>query len=171
MKSAPSTTCAPSLRSSAAIAAMRSVSLTRQLAMFVSRLGPSAYSAITASVMAASGMWLQSRVSARSGHAPRRTSSQFGPLSTCAPMARAASTKRMSPCTEALPTPSMRTCRPSWAAIAPRATKYDAEEASPSTWTSPGVRYAEPEGIVKRSKPSRCTAMPKRSSMFSVISM
>ena len=41
---------------------MRSVSLTRQLAMLVSRVGPSAYSAITASVIAASGMWLQSSV-------------------------------------------------------------------------------------------------------------
>ena len=60
------------------MAAMRSVSLTRQLAMFVSRVGPSAYSAITASVIAASGMWLQSSATARSGHAPRDTCSQPG---------------------------------------------------------------------------------------------
>ncbi len=43
------------------MAAMRSVSLTRQLAMLRSVVVPSAYSAITARVMAASGMWLQSR--------------------------------------------------------------------------------------------------------------
>jgi len=42
MKSAPSTTSAPHLRSSAAIAAMRSVSFTRQLAMLDRRVGPSA---------------------------------------------------------------------------------------------------------------------------------
>jgi hypothetical protein len=53
------------------MAARRSVSLTRQLAMLRSVVGPSAYSAITASVMAASGMWLQSRSMAFSGQAPR----------------------------------------------------------------------------------------------------
>ncbi|MNT80410.1 hypothetical protein D3C72_2198610 [compost metagenome] len=105
------------------MAAMRSVSLTRQLAMLVSRVVPSANSAMTASVIAASGMWLQSRSMAFSGHAPRRTSSQPGPLVTSAPMARAASTKRMSPWMESSPTPSMRTTRPPWAAMAPSATK------------------------------------------------
>jgi len=40
----------------AAIAARRSVSLTRQLAMFLIVLGPSANSAATAAVIAASGM-------------------------------------------------------------------------------------------------------------------
>ena len=79
MKSAPSMTVAPSLRNSVAIAAMRSVSLTRQLPMWVRRVRPSAYSAIMASVIAASGMWLQSSVTAFSGHAPRRTSIQPGP--------------------------------------------------------------------------------------------
>ena len=62
------------------MAARRSVSLTRQLAMLRSVLVPSAYSAITARVMAASGMWLQSRSMALSGQAPRDTSSQLGPL-------------------------------------------------------------------------------------------
>ncbi len=76
---------------------MRSVSLTRQLAMFVSRVGPSAYSAITASVIAASGIALPSSCSACSGQAPRATSSQFGPLRTAAPIACAAATKPMSP--------------------------------------------------------------------------
>jgi hypothetical protein len=42
MKSAPSSTVAPSLRSSVAMAAMRSVSLTRQLAMLRSVVVPSA---------------------------------------------------------------------------------------------------------------------------------
>ena len=119
---------------------MRSVSLTRQLAMFVSRVGPSAYSAITASVIAASGMWLQSSVSARSGQAPRDTCSQPGPACTLAPMAGAASTKRMSPWIESLPTPSMRSGAPPCAAIAPSAMKYEADDASPSTWISPGER-------------------------------
>ncbi len=97
IQSAPSATVAPSLRSSVAIAAMRSVSFTRQLAMLASVVGPSAYSAITASVIAASGMWLQSSVMAFSGQAPRRTSSALASLRTSAPIARAASTKRMSP--------------------------------------------------------------------------
>ena len=45
MKSAPSSTVAPTLRNSVAIAAMRSVSLTRQLAMLRSVVVPSANSA------------------------------------------------------------------------------------------------------------------------------
>src|SRR2546425_3649280 len=56
-ESRPSSTRAPSLRSSVAIAASRSVSFTRQLPMLRSVLGPSANSAITAAVIAASGMW------------------------------------------------------------------------------------------------------------------
>ena len=63
-RSAPASTVAPSLRSSAAIAAMRSVSLTRQLAMPVSVVGPRANSATTASVIAASGIAMQSIVDA-----------------------------------------------------------------------------------------------------------
>jgi hypothetical protein len=55
-KSAPSSTWAPSLRSSVAIAASRSVSFTRQLATLRITLGPSANSASTAAVIAASGM-------------------------------------------------------------------------------------------------------------------
>jgi hypothetical protein len=141
MKSAPSVTTAPSLRSSVAIAAMRSVSFTRQLAMFSSRVVPAAYSAITASVIAASGMWLQSSVIAFSGQAPRRTSSQPGPLRTSAPIARAASMKRRSPWIESSPTSRRCAARgPSYAAIAPSATKYEADEASPSTWMLPGER-------------------------------
>jgi hypothetical protein len=139
MKSSPSTTTAPSLHNSVAIAAIRSVSLTRQLAMLVSLHGPSAYRAITASVIAASGMWLQSSVRAFNGQAPRRASIQPGPIVTSAPIACAASTKRMSPCTESDPTPSMRSGA-STAAMAPRATKYEADDASPSTRSSPGER-------------------------------
>jgi hypothetical protein len=78
MKSAPSSTVAPSLRHSLAMAAMRSVSFTRQLAMLRRVVVPSAYSAITASVMAASGMWLQSRSMAFRGQAPRRMCRAFG---------------------------------------------------------------------------------------------
>jgi hypothetical protein len=55
----PSSTTAPSLRSSVAIAAMRSVSFTRQLAMLRSVLVPS-QSAATAIVIAASGIRLKS---------------------------------------------------------------------------------------------------------------
>ena len=54
------------------MAAMRSVSLTRQLPMLRSRLGPSANSAATAMVIAASGMWLKSASIALS--LPRRVS-------------------------------------------------------------------------------------------------
>ncbi|MCY1553859.1 hypothetical protein D9M68_903850 [compost metagenome] len=99
--------------------------MTRQLAMLRRVLGPSAYSAITASVIAASGMWLASRSMALSGQAPRRISSQFGPLSTCAPICCAASMKRMSPWIESAPTPSIRML--SWpeapVAMAPNAMK------------------------------------------------
>ncbi len=66
---------------------MRSVSFTRQLAMLRRRVVPWAYSAITARVMAASGMWLQSMSTAVRGQVPRRISSQFGPDVTWAPMA------------------------------------------------------------------------------------
>ena len=121
------------------LAAMRSVSLTRQLAMLSRRVVPLAYSAITAKVIAASGMWLQSSLTGRSGHSPRRTSRKPGPPSTRAPMARAASMKRMSPWIESSPTPSMRTGS-LVAARAPRATKYDADEASASTCSVPGLR-------------------------------
>ena len=138
-KSAPSVTWAPHLRNSVAIAAMRSVSLTRQLPMWVSRVVPSANSAIAASVIAASGMSLQSSVRAWSGKRPRRTASQPGPLSIRAPMARAASTKRMSPWIESMSTPWIRTGSAS-APSAPAAMKYDADEASPSTRTLPGER-------------------------------
>src|SRR6266571_2293611 len=56
IESSPSSTAAPSLRNSVAMAAMRSVSLTRQLAMFLIVLGPPAKRANTAAVIAASGM-------------------------------------------------------------------------------------------------------------------
>ncbi|MCY1371176.1 hypothetical protein D9M69_583090 [compost metagenome] len=125
MKSGPASTVAPSFCSSFAMASMRSVSFTRQLAMLRSVLGPSAYSAMTASVMAASGMWFASRSMALSGQAPRRISSQFGPLSTRAPICWAASMKRMSPWIEAAPTPSIRMpfCPETPVAMAPSAMK------------------------------------------------
>jgi hypothetical protein len=84
-------------------------------------------------------MWFASSSIAFSGHAPRLTSSQPGPACTSAPIARAASTKRTSPWIESRSMPSMRIgC--SVAAIAPSATKYDADDASPSTRMSPGER-------------------------------
>ena len=91
------------------MAARRSVSLTRQLAILRSLVVPSAYRASIASVIAASGMWLQSRSMARNGQAPRATSTQFGPPRTVAPISRTASRKRMSPWIESSPTPATRT--------------------------------------------------------------
>ena len=105
--------------------------------MFVSRDVPLANSASAASVIAASGMWLQSSAIGASGKRPRRTSSACGSAAIVAPIARTASTKAMSPWIESLPTPSILSGR-SVAAIAPAATKYEADEASPSTTKRPG---------------------------------
>ena len=121
---------------------MRSVSLTRQLAILSSRVQPSAYSAIAASVIAASGMWLQSSLIARSGQAPRRTVSRPGPPVMSAPIRRAASTKLISPWIESRLRPSITSggSAAAWpAAIAPSAMKYEADEASASTWITPGL--------------------------------
>ena len=107
--------------------------------MSVSVDWPSAYSAIAASVIAASGMWLQLSVIARNGQAPRRTTKRPGSPSTRAPIALAASTKRMSPWIESRPRPSTTTGA-STAANAPSAMKYDADEASASTCRLPGER-------------------------------
>ena len=71
---------------------------------------PVAYSAITASVIAASGMWLQSSVIGCNGQVPRETSSQFSPGRTFgAHRLRGVDEAAMSPWIESLPTPSMRT--------------------------------------------------------------
>ncbi len=64
---------------------------------------------MTAKVMAASGMWLQSRSIALSGHAPRLTVRWLSPPVTSAPMRAAASMKRISPWMDCKPTPLMRT--------------------------------------------------------------
>ena len=70
------------------MAAMRSVSLTRQLAMCAKVVVPWAYSAIPASVMAASGIWLRVQVDGPSGpSAALDLYNQLGPLVICAPMA------------------------------------------------------------------------------------
>ena len=71
-RSSPSSTVAPSLRSSVAIAAIRSVSLTRQLPMPVSVVASRANNAIMASVIAASGMAVQSSVPPESPCRPVR---------------------------------------------------------------------------------------------------
>ena len=139
MKSAPSSTVAPSLRNSAAIAAMRSVSLTRQLAMFVSRVVPSAYSAITASVIAASGMWLQSSVHRAQRPGATRHLDPAGPGLHL----RAHRLRRVDEADVALDRVAAHAFdahRRVAAAIAPSAMKYEADDASPSTWISPGER-------------------------------
>ena len=108
-------------------------------------------------------MWLQSRSMAlqRPGaaRAPRASS---GRSSTCAPIARAASTKRMSPWIESAPTPSMRSGR-----VGRRDRAERDEVATPTRRRlRHGCRRASgsgcPAGMVKRCQPSRCTAMPKR---------
>ena len=74
-------------------------------------VGPSANSAITASVIAASGMWLQSRsIGRRAASAPRRTSSQSGAAVDLRRPSR--EPRRRSGCrpgSSRAPTPSMRT--------------------------------------------------------------
>src|SRR5438105_791567 len=84
IQSAPAVTLAPTLASSVAIAAMRSVSLTRQLPIFTRRIGAAANSAVTASVIAASGMAAQSSTPPRSG-APARASMKSFPKPISAP--------------------------------------------------------------------------------------
>src|SRR5262245_7673128 len=70
----------------------------------------------------------------------------------------------------ARPTPSTRTTSPFRAPlIAPAARKYEADDASPSTWISPGERYG-PAGTVKRDHSVRVAATPKRRIRLSVIS-
>ena len=126
----PASTVAPSFASSVAIAAMRSVSLTRQLPMPVSVVGPSANSATTASVIAASGIAMQSMHDARErtpGAAPRSSRRRCD--------VRAHPRQRIGERDVALdrvarPTPVTRTGPPP---IAPAARKYDADDASPST--------------------------------------
>ncbi len=57
-------------------------------------------------------MWLQSRSIGASGKRPRLTTSEFSSVSIVAPIARAASTKAMSPWIDSSPTPSMRSPAP-----------------------------------------------------------
>ena len=125
---------------------MRSVSFTRQLPMLRSVLVPSANSAATAAVIAASGNVIEIGVdrlelaAARRLPAPAPASIQFSPIAIVAPMRSSASAKRTSPWMLARPTPSTRTGPPPVSPlITPAARKYDADEASPSTWISPGL--------------------------------
>jgi hypothetical protein len=100
--------------------------------------GPSANNAATASVIAASGMWLRSRSKAFSTPPSGAAASiQLSPRVMRAPSCSSASAKRTSPWMLVRPTPSTRTGPPP---IAPAARKYDADEASPSTNTVPGLR-------------------------------
>jgi hypothetical protein len=54
--------------------------------------------------------------------------------------------------------------------MAPAARKYDAPDASPSTFTTSGLRYRLPVGITNRDQLSRTTVTPKRAIRLSVIS-
>ena len=110
MKSAPSTTLAPSLRSSAAIAAMRSVSLTRQLAMLRRAASCRRHTAPSPPASSPRRGCGCSRASIGPQRPARRAAPRASPgrRRPAAPIARAASTKRMSPWIESRPTPSMR---------------------------------------------------------------
>ena len=119
-----------------AIAAIRSVSFTRQLPIFVSVVGPSANSAVIASVIAASGMATQSIVPPRNA-VPARASIQSGPKRTSAPRRASSSANATSPWIDPRPTPVTRTGPPP---RTPAARKYDAPDASPSTLNVPGLR-------------------------------
>ena len=97
-QSAPVSTVAPSFSSSAAIAAIRSVSLTRQLAIFLSVVTPSAKSAVVANVIAASGIALASRsMPYKRPLAGARAVMARSPTSIRAPIRASASAKRTSP--------------------------------------------------------------------------
>ena len=110
-----------------------------------SRLVPSAKSAATAAVIAASGMWFISMSNAFNFPAetagPGPASIQLSPIEMPAPMRSSTSAKRTSPWMLARPAPSTRTGPPPRSApIAPAARKYEAADASPSTKISPGER-------------------------------
>jgi hypothetical protein len=89
------------------------------------------------------GQGVAVEVDRASGQRPRRTSSAPSTDAIAAPIARAAAAKAMSPWIEPASTPSMRSGA-SIAPIAAAAMKYDADDASPSTTKRPGERSAWP---------------------------
>ena len=98
------------------------------------------------------------------------TSIQLSPRRTVAPMRSSTSVNRTSPWMLARPTPSTRTAPPVRVPlIAPAARKYEADEASPSTWISRGERY-DAAGTVKLDQSVRVAGTPKRAIKLSVIS-
>ncbi len=119
IQSLPLSTVTPSLPSSVAIAAIRSVSLTRQLPMPVSVVGASANNAVIASVIAASGIATQSMLPPRN-RVPVRASIQSGPKRMSAPRRSSTSANATSPWIDSRPTPVTRTGPPP---IAPAARK------------------------------------------------
>ena len=161
-KSGPSSTPAPTLRSSLAIAASRSVSLTRQLAMLRRRRRAVGEEGEGGERHRRVGEGVAVEVDRRQ----RPAAAAAPPASRC-------------PIRCARPSPAprrRRRCRPgssrcrclrcaaaqSTAPIAAAAMKYDADDASPSTTKRPGERSCWPAPRRKRCVPSRSTAMPKR---------
>jgi len=159
MKSAPSSTLAPSLRSSVAMALMRSVSLTRQLAMLRSVVLPLAYRAMRAKRHGGVGDVVAVEVDALSGQLPREISSQLGPLVIWAPIWRAASMKRMSTLVEPSPTPSIRTGA-AWAAEWRQGDEVAGRGGVGLHVQHAGRLQACPGPGGERCQPSRCTMMP-----------
>ena len=159
MKSAPSLDArrrACAARS--AIAAMRSVSLTRQLAMLRQPRRAVGVQRHHGQRHRGVGDVRCSRASiGASGQRPRRTSSQPGPRVDV----RAHRPRRVD---EARCRPGSNRCRRlrcaaarRCAAIAPAATKYDADDASPSTTKRARRAQRGRRAMVKRCQPSRST--------------
>ena len=159
-RSSPASTVAPSLRSSVAIAAMRSVSFTRQLAMPVSVVGPSREQRDDRERHRRVGNRVQSIVDAVQARVPARASIQSSPQrDRRRPCARARRRTRRRPGSNRGPTPVTRTGPPP---IAPAARKYDADDASPSTRSVPGLAIARAGRHANDRHSSRSTATPKR---------
>ena len=77
------------------------------------------------------------------------------------PIRESTSANATSPWIERRPTPVTRTGPP---ATTPAARKYDAAEASPSTWIVPGLAYRAVAGIRNDDQPSCAISTPKRAS-------
>ena len=153
-----------------AIAARRSVSFTRQLAMLRSRLVPSANSAATASVMAASGMWFRSRSKARESSV--RAAPRFDPV-VAHFNARTHPRQRIG---EAAHRPGC--CRGPRLRRGPAHRRWHRRPENTRRWThrpstkmSPGLTSVALAGIVNDDQPSRSTLTPKRAIRLSVMSI
>mmetsp|Transcript_48603 Transcript_48603/g.110309 ORF Transcript_48603/g.110309 Transcript_48603/m.110309 type:complete len:343 (-) Transcript_48603:417-1445(-) len=153
-----SSTSTPRRPSSVTMATIRSVSLSRQVYTLRIAIGPSAKRATTARVIAASGMPPQSTSTPLSVvPSGRETVIEFGPHSTVAPICSRTFAKATSPCTDSEPHPTTVTGPP---VMAPAAKKYDADDASPSTKTVPGLLYPWPAAMVNFSSFSLTASTP-----------